>query len=62
MTGTGYLLRLYARTVRRQVLIWVLAFLLLVPASVAAIKEAYPDAAGRYRYRASSLATIAHRV
>lgn len=45
MTGTGYLLRLYTRTVRRQVLIWVLAFLLLVPASVAAIKEAYPDAA-----------------
>ncbi|MCT1385313.1 polyketide antibiotic transporter [Brachybacterium sp. p3-SID1565] len=45
MKGTGYLLRLYARTVRRQMLIWVLAFLLLVPASVVAIKEAYPDSA-----------------
>lgn len=45
MTGTGYLLRLYARTVRGTALIWVLAFGLLVPASVAAMKEAYPDAA-----------------
>lgn len=54
MTGTGSLLRLYARTVRRQVIIWVLCFLVLVPASVVAIKEAYPDA-GALQARAQLL-------
>lgn len=45
MTGTGHLLRLYARTVRRAVLLWVAGFAMLVPLSAIAIKEAYPDAA-----------------
>ena len=43
LTGLGSLVRLYARISRRQILIWVLAMLAMVPASVVAMEEAYPD-------------------
>lgn len=44
LTGLGSLVRLYGRISRRQIIIWTLAMLAMVPASVLAMKEAYPDA------------------
>lgn len=43
LTGLGSLVRLYERISRRQILLWTLAILLLVPASILAMEEAYPD-------------------
>ncbi|ATG51915.1 polyketide antibiotic transporter [Brachybacterium vulturis] len=43
LTGLGSLERLYGRLSRRAVLVWTLAMLVLVPASILAIEEAYPD-------------------
>ncbi|WP_413450868.1 polyketide antibiotic transporter [Georgenia phoenicis] len=44
LTGTGMLLRLFLRVSRRQILVWTLAFAVLVAASVAALRDTYPDA------------------
>ncbi|GAA4527071.1 exporter of polyketide antibiotics [Brachybacterium paraconglomeratum] len=43
LTGLGALVRLYGRISRRTIIVWTLAMLVLVPASVYAMKEAYPD-------------------
>ncbi|MGO1481435.1 MAG: ABC transporter permease [Brachybacterium sp.] len=43
LTGLGSLVRLYGRISRRQITIWTLAMLALVPASILAMEEAYPD-------------------
>lgn len=43
LTGLGSLVRLYGRISRRTILIWTLAVLILVPASILAMEEAYPD-------------------
>ena len=43
LTGLGSLVRLYGRISRRQIIVWTLAMLALVPASILAMKEAYPD-------------------
>src|SRR5699024_1603001 len=43
LTGTGTLVRLFGRISRRQIIIWALAMVVSVAASVAALKEAYPD-------------------
>ncbi|WP_422114566.1 ABC transporter permease [Brachybacterium sp. UNK5269] len=43
LTGLGSLIRLYGRISRRQILLWTLAMLVLVPASILAMEEAYPD-------------------
>ncbi|WP_394216927.1 hypothetical protein [Brachybacterium vulturis] len=40
LTGLGSLVRLYGRLSRRAVLIWTLAVLTLVPASILAMQEA----------------------
>lgn len=45
LTGLGHLLRLHLRRDRVRLVVWVLAFLVLVPASVAAMDAAYPDQA-----------------
>ncbi len=42
-TGMGRLLRLHLRRDRVRLAVWVLAFLVLIPASVAAMDVAYPD-------------------
>lgn len=44
LTGTGLLLRLFLRISGRQVLVWTIAFAVLVAASVAALRDTYPDA------------------
>ena len=43
LTGLVSLIRLYGRLSRRQIVIWTLAMLALVPASILAMEEAYPD-------------------
>lgn len=43
LTGLGSLVRLYGRISRRAILVWTLAVLILVPASILAMEEAYPD-------------------
>ncbi len=43
LTGLGSLIRLYGRLCRRQIIIWTLAMLVMVPASVIAMDDAYPD-------------------
>jgi ABC-2 type transport system permease protein len=43
LTGLGSLVRLYGRISRRAILLWTLAVLILVPASILAMEEAYPD-------------------
>ncbi|APX31980.1 polyketide antibiotic transporter [Brachybacterium sp. P6-10-X1] len=43
LTGIGALVRLFGRISRRQIIIWVLAMVVSVAASVVALKEAYPD-------------------
>ncbi|ASK64625.1 polyketide antibiotic transporter [Brachybacterium avium] len=43
LTGLGALVRLFARISRRQILIWAVAMVVTVAASVLALKEAYPD-------------------
>lgn len=43
LTGLGSLVRLYGRISRRAIIIWTLAVLVLVPASILAMEEAYPD-------------------
>lgn len=45
LAGLGGLIRLYGRLSRRQIIIWTLAMLALVPASILAMEEAYPDQA-----------------
>lgn len=45
MAGLGALARLYGRLARRGIILWTLAMLLLVPASVLAMKDVYPDQA-----------------
>lgn len=44
LAGLGMLIRLYGRISRRAILLWTLAFLVLVPASVVAMQDVYPDA------------------
>ncbi|MGP9580641.1 MULTISPECIES: ABC transporter permease [unclassified Brachybacterium] len=43
LTGLGSLVRLYGRISRRAIIVWTLALLVLVPASIYAMQEAYPD-------------------
>lgn len=43
LSGLGSLIRLFGRMSRRQIIIWSLAMLVLVPASILAMEEAYPD-------------------
>lgn len=43
LTGLGTLVRLFGRISRRQIIIWALAMLVSVAASVVALKEAYPN-------------------
>ena len=43
LTGLGALVRLFGRISRRQILIWAVAMVVTVAASVIALKEAYPD-------------------
>ena len=43
LAGTGSLVRLYGRLSRRAIIVWSLAVLVLVPASILAMEEAYPD-------------------
>lgn len=43
LTGLGSLVRLYGRISRRTILIWTLAALVLVPATIVTMEEAYPD-------------------
>ena len=43
LTGLGSLVRLYGRISRRAIIVWTLAVLVLVPASILAMEEAYPD-------------------
>ncbi|MGP9536893.1 ABC transporter permease [Brachybacterium sp. AOP43-C2-M15] len=43
LTGLAALVRLYGRISRRQIIIWTLAMLALVPSSILAMEEAYPD-------------------
>src|SRR5699024_7029302 len=43
LAGTGSLVRLYGRLSRRAIIVWSLALLALVPASILAMEEAYPD-------------------
>ncbi|MDN5685465.1 MAG: polyketide antibiotic transporter [Brachybacterium sp.] len=43
LTGIGALVRLFGRISRRQIIIWALAMVVTVAASVVALKEAYPD-------------------
>ena len=43
LTGLGTLVRLFWRLSRRQIILWGLVMLATVPASVVALKEAYPD-------------------
>src|SRR5699024_7856906 len=43
LAGTGSLIRLYGRLSRRAIIVWSLAVLVLVPASILAMEEAYPD-------------------
>ncbi|MDN5901068.1 MAG: polyketide antibiotic transporter [Brachybacterium sp.] len=43
LTGLGALVRLFGRISRRQILIWAVAMVVTVAASVLALKEAYPD-------------------
>ena len=43
LTGLGSLVRLYGRISRRAILLWALAVLVLVPASIFAMEETYPD-------------------
>ncbi|HEX7349727.1 polyketide antibiotic transporter [Brachybacterium sp.] len=43
LTGLGSLIRLFGRMSRRQIILWTLAMLGLVPASILAMEEAYPD-------------------
>lgn len=43
LTGLGSLVRLYGRISRRAIIVWTLAVLVLVPASIYAMEEAYPD-------------------
>lgn len=45
LTGTASLVRLYMRLARRGVLVWTLAVLVLVPASIYAMEDVYPDQA-----------------
>lgn len=45
LTGLGALVRLYGRLARRGILIWSLAVLALVPASIFAMEDVYPDQA-----------------
>lgn len=45
LTGLSPLVRLYGRLSRRGILIWTLALLVLVPASILAVQDAYPDQA-----------------
>lgn len=42
-TGLASLVRLYGRISHRTILVWTLAVLALVPASILAMEEAYPD-------------------
>src|SRR5699024_10160642 len=43
LTGLAALVRLFGRISRRQILIWAVAMVVTVAASVVALKEAYPD-------------------
>ncbi|ACU85478.1 putative exporter of polyketide antibiotics [Brachybacterium faecium DSM 4810] len=43
LTGLTSLIRLYGRLSRRQIILWTVAMLVLVPASILAMEEAYPD-------------------
>src|SRR5699024_3931691 len=43
LTGLTSLLRLYGRLSPRQIILWTVAMLALVPASILAMEEAYPD-------------------
>ena len=45
LAGLGALIRLYGRLSRRPLIVWTLAMLVLVPASILAMEEAYPDQA-----------------
>ena len=45
LTGLRSLLRLHLRLARRGILIWTLAVLVLVPASIYAMEDVYPDQA-----------------
>ncbi|MGY5764602.1 ABC transporter permease [Brachybacterium sp. DNPG3] len=44
-TGFGGILRLHLRLVRRSIASWTASYLVLIPASVAAVRQAYPDQA-----------------
>ena len=43
LTGLAAMVRLFGRISRRQILIWAVAMVVTVAASVIALKEAYPD-------------------
>lgn len=43
LTGLGSFVRLFGRISRRQIVLWVLAMVVIIAASVVALKEAYPD-------------------
>jgi ABC-2 type transport system permease protein len=43
LEGLGFLLRVNLRISRRQIIIWALAFLVMIPSSVLAMEAAYPD-------------------
>ncbi|WP_114854944.1 ABC transporter permease [Brachybacterium sp. YJGR34] len=43
LTGLGSQIRLYGRLTRRAVIIWTLSILVLVPASIVAMEDVYPD-------------------
>jgi ABC-2 type transport system permease protein len=45
LAGLGGLFRLYGRLARRGILLWTLAVLVLVPASIHAMRDVYPDQA-----------------
>ena len=45
LTGLGALVRLHLRLARRGILVWGLAVLVLVPASIYAMEDVYPDQA-----------------
>ena len=43
LEGLGFLLRVNLRISRRQIIVWALAFLAMIPSSVLAMEAAYPD-------------------